>query len=55
VVPTYEVTSGTAYFRAPPFGELARRADRHVTSLQVDDIDRIALLVDHRQGQRVCC
>ena len=44
VVPTtYEVTSGTAYFRAPPFGELARRADRHVISLQVDDIDRRTL------------
>ena len=31
--------SGTAYFRAPTFGDLARRADRHVISLQVDDID----------------
>lgn len=40
VVPTtYDAISGTAYFRAPTFGELARRADRHVISLQVDDID----------------
>ena len=40
VIPTsYDAISGTAYFRAPTFGDLARRADRHVISLQVDDID----------------
>lgn len=40
VVPTsYDALSGTAYFRAPTFGELARRVHDHATSLQVDDID----------------
>ena len=40
VVPTsYDAISGTAYFRAPTFGDLARRTDRHVISLQVDDIE----------------
>lgn len=44
VVPTtYDAINGTAYFRAPIFGELARRADRHVISLQVDEIDRRTL------------
>ena len=41
IVPTtYDAVSDTAYFRAPTFGELARRVDGHTASLQVDDIDR---------------
>lgn len=41
VVPTtYDALNGTAYFRAPTFGELARRVDGRIASLQVDDIDR---------------
>ena len=41
IVPTtYDAASGTAYFRAPTFGELARRVHGHTASLQVDDIDR---------------
>lgn len=41
IVPTtYDAVSGTAYFRTPTFGELARRVDGRTTSLQVDDIDR---------------
>lgn len=40
IVPTtYDAVNGTAYFRAPAFGELARRVDGQTTSLQVDDID----------------
>lgn len=41
IVPTtYDAANGTAYFRAPAFGELARRVDGRTASLQVDDIDR---------------
>lgn len=41
IVPTtYDAVNGTAYFRAPTFGELARRVDGKTASLQVDDIDR---------------
>ena len=41
IVPTtYDAVSGTAYFRAPTFGELARRVDGRTTTLQVDEIDR---------------
>ncbi len=40
VVPTrYDAQTGVAYFRAPTFGEMARRVHRRSTSLQVDDID----------------
>lgn len=40
VVPTtYDAVNGDAYFRAPTFGELARRVDGHTASLQVDEID----------------
>lgn len=40
IVPTtYDAQSGTAYFRTPTFGELARRVHGHTASLQVDDID----------------
>lgn len=40
IVPTtYDALNGTAYFRAPAFGELARRVDGRTASLQVDDID----------------
>ena len=40
VVPTrYDARSRTAYFRAPTYGELARRVHRRTASLQVDDID----------------
>lgn len=41
VVPTtYDAVNGTAYFRAPTFGELAQRVDGRTASLQVDNIDR---------------
>ncbi|RYC13869.1 pyridoxamine 5'-phosphate oxidase family protein [Nocardioides zhouii] len=41
VVPTtYDAIHGTAYFRAPTFGELARRADGHEVLLCVDNVDR---------------
>lgn len=44
IVPTtYDAVNGTAYFRAPTFGELARRVDGHTASLQVDDLDRDTL------------
>lgn len=44
VVPTtYDALSRTAYFRAPTFGQLARRADGHTISLCVDDIDGATL------------
>lgn len=40
VVPTiYDAINGTAYFRVPTFGELARRADNQTISLSVDDVD----------------
>lgn len=40
IVPTtYDAVSGTAYFRAPVYGELARRVAGHTASLQMDDID----------------
>lgn len=35
----YDAVRGTAYFRAPVFGELARRAAGHEVSLQVDNVD----------------
>lgn len=39
VVPTtYDAIIRTAYFRAPTFGQLARRSDGHTISLCVDDI-----------------
>ena len=39
VVPTtYDAVNTTAYFRAPTFGQLARRTDGHTISLCVDDI-----------------
>lgn len=37
---TYDAVNGTAYFRTPIFGELARRVDGRTVSLQVDEIDR---------------
>ncbi|RYC13381.1 pyridoxamine 5'-phosphate oxidase family protein [Nocardioides zhouii] len=40
VVPTiYDAVGGTAYFRAPVFGELARRADGNCVSLNVDNLE----------------
>lgn len=40
IVPTtYDALSGTAYFRTPTYGELARRVHDHAATLQVDDID----------------
>ncbi len=44
VVPTtYDAVSTTAYFRAPTFGQLARRADGHTISLCIDDIEGTTL------------
>lgn len=41
IVPTrYDAHSGTAYFRAPTFGELARSIHGRTASLEVDDLDR---------------
>lgn len=40
VVPTrYDARSGTAFFRAQIFGELARRVHTRTTTLQVDELD----------------
>lgn len=44
VVPTtYDAITTTAYFRAPTFGQLARRADGHTISLCIDDIQPTTL------------
>lgn len=41
IMPTrYDAQSGTAYFRAGTFGELARRVHGRGVTLQVDDIDQ---------------